>query len=497
VAVEYEYLGEREVKNIAEPVRVWRVRLDEAAATEEAESPKSEVRSPESKKESSKPRRVGTPVFVLVSVLLLGGIVILLYPSLPTFIIHHSSLIIQEAQPPLLPLPDKPSIAVLPFVNMSGDPEQEYFSDGITDDLITDLTKISGLFVIARNSTFTYKGQAVKVADVGRELGVRHVLEGSVRRAGNRVRINVQLIDAPTGRHVWAERYDREMQDIFALQDEITQKIVMALEVKLTQGEQGYLVRKRPDNLEAYDSFLRGWAYYWRFTKETNIQARQMFERAINLDPKFAAAYAGLSIAYLQECVNQWSQDPQTLEQVLKLGQRAIALEDSLPLAHTALSWVYLLKKQLEQAIAETERAIALDPNYTLGYADLALFLNFAGRPEEAIGLAEKAMRLDPHYPAFFVSYLGQSYYLLRRYEEAIAAQKRALTLSPDFLHAHVHLAAIYSELGREEEAQAEAAEVLRISPNYSLEVERQRWPVKDPAALERYLTALRKAGLK
>jgi adenylate cyclase len=498
LALSYEYVGEQTVKNIAKPVRVWRVVMDEAAAALAATQAALRQASPETRgRGTTHHARLTWPkgAMVLMSLLLLvGGIIsvhhLSFHPPTP-------STNIPLEQPPALPLPDKPSLIVLPFVNLSKDPDQDYFSDGLTETLTGDLSKISSLFVIARNSAFTYKGKAVKVQDVGREMGVRYVLEGSVLKADNQVRINAQLIDTTTGYHLWSERYDRDLKGIFALQDEITQKILTALQVKLTQGEQAYLVRKRPDNLEAYDSFLRGWTYYWRFTKEANTQARQMFERAINLDPKFAAAYAGLSIAYLQEWVNQWSLDPQTLEQVLKLGQRAIALEDSLPLAHTAVSWVYLLKKQLEPAIAESERAIALDPNYTLGYADLALLLNFAGRPEEAIGLAEKAMRLDPHYPAFFVSYLGHSYYWLRRYEEAIAAQKRALTMSPDFLHAHAHLAAIYSELGRKEEAQAEAAEVLRISPNYSLEVEKQRWPFKDPAAGERWIAALRKAGLK
>jgi len=389
------------------------------------------------------------------------------------------------------------SVAVLYFENVSGIKEDEYFRDGITEDIITELSKIRGLKIFSRPPVLAYRDKQVTPAQIGQKLRAAYVLTGSVRRSGNRLRISGQLIDTGTDFPLWSERYDRDLKGIFALQDEITQKILTALQVKLTQGEQELLlVHKYPDNLEAYDYFLRGWTYYFRFTKETNTQAQQMFERAVNLDPKFAAAYAGLSIAYLQEWVNQWSQDPQTLEQVLKLGQRAVALEDSLPLAHTALSWVYLLKKQLEQAIAETERAIALDPNYALGYADLAMFLNLAGQPEEAIGLAEKAMRLDPHYPAFFVSYLGQSYYLLRRYEEAIAAQKRALTLSPDFLYAHAFLAASYSESGRAEEAWAEAAEVLRVSPNFSLEVLWQMLPSRDPET-DRILAALRKAGMK
>jgi adenylate cyclase len=266
-------------------------------------------------------------------------------------------------------LPEKPSIAVLPFTNMSGDPEQEYFSDGMTEDLITDLSKLSGLFVIARNSVFTYKGKAVEVAEVSRKLGVRYLVEGSERKAGNRVRINAQLVDATTGGHLWAERYDRELQDIFALQDEVTQKIVLALKVKLTAEEQTRFCQAPTSNLDAYDSFLRGQAYFWRLTREANIQARQLFEKAIELDPQYAGAYAVPSRTYFIEWLLQWSQDPQVLAQGFALAQRAVVSNDSLPLAHTMLGIAYVLQKQHEQAIAEGERAITLDPNYADGYA--------------------------------------------------------------------------------------------------------------------------------
>jgi adenylate cyclase len=275
---------------------------------------------------------VGTTVFVLVfvSVGLLGGIVILLYPSFLPFIIHPSSFITQEAQPPLLPLPDKPSIVVLPFVNMSKDPEQEYFSDGITENLTTDLSQLSGFFVISRNSAFTYKGKAVNVKEVSRELGVRHVVEGSVQKAGDRVRINAQLVDTMTGHHVWTERYDRELKDIFTLQDEVIQKIVFALKVKLTPEEQERFRRTPTDNLEAYDFFLRGVGSFYRSTTEANAQARQLFEKAIALDPQYAGAYAWLGWTYWMEWVFHSSQDPQRdLERAFELAQRARALDDS------------------------------------------------------------------------------------------------------------------------------------------------------------------------
>jgi len=392
--------------------------------------------------------------------------------------------------------PDKPSIAVLPFVNMSGDPEQEYFSDGITEDLITDLSKLSGLFVISRNSVFLYKGKAVKPEQVSQELGVRYVLEGSVRKAGSRVRITAQLIDATTGYHLWADRYDRDLKDIFAVQDEVTQQIVAALKVKLTGREQGRLGRTPTNNLEAYDCFLRGLEYHAQRTQEANARARQMFERAIALDPQFAVAYAFLGRTYLMELVFQWAENPQTAERVFSLGQKAVALDDSQPTAHETLAYAYLGKKQHAQAIAEAERALSLDPNFADAYTTLADILSFAGRPEEAIRLVETAMRLNPSYPASYLWSLGHAYRLAGRYEEAIAALKRVLTRNPDHLTAHVLLAALYSGLGREAEARTEAAEILRVSPNYSLAVVRQRMPYQDPVELERILDGLRQAGL-
>jgi adenylate cyclase len=381
---------------------------------------------------------------------------------------------------------------------MSGDPEQEYFSDGMTDTLITDLSRISSLFVIARHSVFTYKGKAVKVEEVSRELGVRYVLEGSVQKADNRVRINAQLVDATTGGHLWAERYDRELQDIFALQDEIVQQIIRTLKLRLTLWEQGDLVRGRTtDSLEAYDYLLRGLGYYFRFTKEANEQARQMYEKALELDPEYAEAYAVPGDVYWLEWAWQWSEDPQALERAFELERRAIALDDSLPAAHMILGQVYLWKKQHEQALAEQEKAITLDPNRAHSYTGLGQTLAFAGRAEEAIGMIKKGMRLNPHYPPYYLDELGRAYGLAGHYEEAIAAYKKVLIRDPDYSPTHLGLAITYSILGWEKETQAEAAEILRLNPGFSLEVDRQTWPYKDPAALERDIAALRKAGLK
>jgi adenylate cyclase len=290
LALTYDDLGAQAVKNITEPVRVWRVVMDDAA-TALAEQVMQRQAQPGVRSPASQKSRVGTAHLrwvVAGLMLIVASVVAIRYLSRPPLGPQSSSLVPQEAQPPSLPLPDKPSIVVLPFVNMSEDPKQEYFSDGITEDLTADLSKISSLFVIARNSAFTYKGKPVKVQDVSKELGVRYVLEGSVRKAGDQVRVTAQLVDAITGGHLWSERYNRELKDIFALQDEITQQIVAALRVEVREAERERVKRIPTENLTAYDYVLRGWEYYRLITKETTVQARQMFEKAIALDPNYA-----------------------------------------------------------------------------------------------------------------------------------------------------------------------------------------------------------------
>jgi adenylate cyclase len=309
------------------------------------------------------------------------------------------------------------------------------------------------------------------------------------------VRINAQLVDATMGSPVWAERYDRELQDVFALQDEITREIVTALAVKLTQGERESVVRRHTNSLEAYDYFLRGVTYYWRFTPETNVQARQLWEKAIELDSAYADAYAGLGFTYWIETVMQWRRDPQALERALELAQKALTLDDSLASPHMLLGSVYYLRKQYERAIAEGKQAITLEPNLAMAYQVLAEILNVAGRSEEALGMVEKAMRLDPHYPPLYVYALGWTYSMLGRYEEAIPALKKAVTLHPDFWLSHLLLAVSYSELDRHAEAQAAAAEVLKANPHFSVETAFSIF--KDQTLAKRWTVALREAGLK
>jgi adenylate cyclase len=318
-----------------------------------------------------------------------------------------------------------------------------------------------------------------------------------VLKSEDQVRITAQLIDATRDHHLWTERYDRPLKNIFALQDEIVQKIVTTLKLQLSLLEQGWLLRKTTDNLEAYDYYLHGWEYAGRLTKEANAQARQMYEKAIELDPQYAEAYQALGWTYLGELINQWSQGPQILDQAFASAQKAVALDDSLPIAHMTLGEVYLYRKQHEQAIAEAERAFALEPNNADSHVILADILTYVGRPEETITLMEKAMRLNPRAPLIYLFVLGRAYRLTGRHEEAIATFRKSLGRNPNYLFTHFQLTGIYSELGRDEEARAEAAEVLRLNPNFSLETWKQLAPFKDPTIIERWLAAAHKAGLK
>jgi adenylate cyclase len=452
-------------------------------------------------------RRLGTvhlswPVITLAGVLLITGTVLTVRFLSRLPLSPRPSILSPQAQP-ALPLPNKPSLVVLPFVNMSNAPEQEYFSDGLTEDLTADLSKFSGLFVIARNSAFSYKGKAVKAQEVGEELGVRYVLEGSVRKADAQVRITAQLIDATTGYHMWSGRYDRPLKELFAVQDEIVQQLVANLRVEVMEAEFARVRRVPTENLTAYDFYLRGLQAGVRAlteaSKEANEQARQMYEKAVELDPTYAEAYAMLGFTYYNEFFNRWTADPaQALERAFTLAQQAVALDDSLPTPHGVLGFIFLWKKQYEQALAEVKTAMALDPNNPTTHLGLGIVLAFAGQPQEGVEFVEKALRLNPRYPANYLQNLGRAYRLAGRCEEAIAPLKRAIALSPTFIPSRVNLVVCYVELGREEEARAEATEVLRINPNYSLEEAwRHNQPFKDPAVLEHFFAAARRAGLK
>jgi adenylate cyclase len=394
------------------------------------------------------------------------------------------------------PLPNKPSIAVLPFVNMSGDPQQEFFSDGISEQIISSISKIPGLFVIARNSTFTYKGRPVKVQKVAEDLNVRYVLEGSVQRSGERVRITVQLIDTITGHHLWSERYDRDLKEIFALQDEITMNIITSLQVKLTLGEQARARYRATNSLEAYEKYLQGVTYFRRRTKGDNILARKLLEEVIVLDPDFAMAYVYLGWTYLTDIAFGWSESPdKDLALVYELGQKALALEDSLAEIHVMLSGIHLRKGEVEKTIALRERAVALDPNSADCHALLAIALAIGGRAEEAIKVFQKAISLNPLPPDWYLSFLGMAYYLAGQYERAIETYKGVINRNPDYWLAHRGLAFSYALSGRDHEARTAAAEVNRLNPQFSF----AHWVnlyFKNQADRRRLLGALEKAGV-
>jgi adenylate cyclase len=393
--------------------------------------------------------------------------------------------------------PPKLSIAVLPFSNMSGDAEQEYFADGISEDIITALSKLSQLFVIARNSSFTFKGKNVNVQEVGRNLGVHHVLEGSVRKSGNRVRITAQLIDATTGGHLWAERFDRDLTDIFAVQDDVTQQIVDALTINLAEGDQQRLAIEQTGNLEAYDCFLHGREQLWRFTRAQNIQGRELLQRAIELDPKYAPAHAFLAFASILDYANQWSPAWSTaMEQAEMFATRAVALDERYPYAHWALGMIELYSRRHDVAIREAKRLIALAPNLAEGYENLGYALHYSGRSAEALGCFDRAIALNPYYPDVYLHFQAQAMFQLHRYKEAIDILKRRLVRNPGTDVSRVLLAASYGHLGRFEEARHEWQEVFRVNPDYSLEHRRKVLPYKNPDDFELVVDGLRKAGL-
>jgi adenylate cyclase len=395
------------------------------------------------------------------------------------------------------PLPDKPSIAVLPFTNMSGDPDQEYFSDGITEDIITDISKVSGFFVIARNSSFAYKGQNPNVLRVCRELGVHYVLEGSVRKSGQRVRINAQMIDGSTGGHVWAERYDRKLEDIFAVQDEVTHAIIDALMVELGDEERVRREGRGKVNPEAYDCLLRARECLNQMSAKSLMDSRIMLMRAIELDPKLAAAYATLSIVYCAEFLNKWNNPgPNHLEQALEFARQACETDKNEPRAYYALAHCQIWLRHLDDAERAAQRALELDSNFAGGFAALGLVRDYSGRHEDAVGLFERALRLDPQY-GMALQYLGRSQFALERYEEAERTFTRRLIRSPRSDMTRAFLASLYGHTGRVQDAHRLWQEVMEINPHFSVDHIRRVLPFRDPSWFDRYVAGLSKAGLE
>lgn len=395
------------------------------------------------------------------------------------------------------PVPrNKPSIAVLPFDNMSGDPDQGYFADGITEDIITDLSKVSGLFVIARNSSFAYKGLARDVRKVSQELGVRYVLEGSVRRAANRIRINAQMIDGTTGGHLWAERYDRDLEDIFAVQDEVTRTIVTALQVKLTASEEARRENHSKVDPEVYDLLVRARQVALQLRPEAAAEARVMLERAIAIDPDVALAYGRLSVIYFAEYFNQWNNaSADSLTKAQALARKAIATNECEPQGHIALAIVLAWTRHLDEAEAAAERAVALGPNLADAYTSLGNVRDFQGRHEDAAALYRRAHRLDPQFD-LSLHFLGRTLLALGRFDEAEIAFKRRLALSPHSDMTRFYLACLYGLTGRHEEARRYWQEMLEISPDFSVERLKQLLPYKDTNLIDRLTDGLREAGI-
>jgi adenylate cyclase len=394
----------------------------------------------------------------------------------------------------------RPAIAVLPFDNLSGDPEQEYFADGIAEDLITRLSAWRWFPVIARNSSFVYKGKSVDVKQVSRDLGVRYVVEGSVRKVGDRVRVSAQLIDASTGAHIWAERYDRDLQDIFAVQDEITEVVVGCVAPELERSERDRAARKEPQSLDAWDSFQRGWWHLWKFTKDDNGKATSLFQRAIELEPDFSDALSGLAVSHAQDLVHQWSDSPaQTLAELTRAARRSAELDTSNALGQVALSFVHYFAGQREESIAAAERAIDLNPSLSFAYAFHGFLLALASRPDEALVNAERALRLSPRGPMMFTSFwaAGAAQFSAQRYEEAVEWARRAVRANPKAFFPRGYLVAGYAQLGRFDDARRARRELLQLAPSFSISLVRQNLALADSDFVERFIDGLRKAGLK
>jgi len=399
---------------------------------------------------------------------------------------------------PPLPLPDKPSIAVLPFVNLSDDKGQEYFSYGLTEEIITALSKTPKLFVIARNSSFVYKGKPVNVQQVSRELGVKYVLEGSVRRSGDQLRVTAQLIDATTRNHLWAERYDREMKDVFAIQDDVTMKILTSLQVKLTAGEEARMWARGTKNLNAYLKLLAATENMFQFNKEHNALAQQLAKEAIELDPQYASAYVILGKTHMMDVLLGTGSSPkQSMAQAFQMTQKAIAIDESLGAARGLLGFLHTMAGQFEKGIAEAEKAVSLEPNSDIVLQYMGLALRWGGRPNEAIPVIKKAIRLNPFAPSNYIYNLGLSYLFAGQNEEAIAECRKAAAAEPHNLGAQLALAVAYGLSGRDEEARATALDVLRIDPKFSLEGFSKTLVYKNQDDKDRFVDALRKAGLK
>jgi adenylate cyclase len=475
----YQFVGEQTVKNIPDPVRAYKVLMDERDA--------GKLIGVEKKATKGRWLEVAAVIFFVV----IGLIIYQFYVSRPA--VEPASV-----EKMAYPLPEKPSIAVLPFNNLSGNPEDEFIADGISDSIITALSKTPKMFVISRNSTFTYKGKATKIQEVAEDLSVRYVLEGSLQKSNDQLRIHAQLIDAITGNHLWAEKYDRNVKDIFALQDDITMKIITALQVALSQGEQANITARGTDDLEAYLRFLQGQQQFLRNNREGDAAAQKIANEVISQEPTYPSGYYLLAQTHFRNVLTGASNDPKkSLGLAIKNAQKAISLDDSLANAHALLGFIFTMTRQYEKGIAAVDKALTLNPNSVDVYLWAGYVFTWVGKCEDAIKLLNKSIRLSPIPRIDTLFGLCIAYRDCERYEEGISPAKEAILREPDSLFAHTCLATCYALLGQNDEAQAAAAEVLRIDPKFSVENLEKRSPYKNPEDRKRLVGALRKAGLK
>ncbi len=474
-----EHLGELELKGFDHAVGAFRVRLRDGAAVPEPASSDRQSRVPV------------TLRFALAAILLLAfGVAAYAF-------IEWLPRTGEAVAPAATIQADKPAIAVLPFNNLSGDPEQDYFADGITEDLTTDLSRLSGLFVVARNSAFAYKGRSVDVRTVAEELGVRYVLEGSVRRAGDQIRINAQLVDGTSGGHIWAERFDGQLADVFALQDDVNRKIVAALEVSLTAADEERFDRVETTSPEAYDVLLRGIEQYNTFTPESVVGSRELFQRAAKIDPNYARAYANIALTHATEVNFFWTGNrDESIRLGLENADKALALDDSIPQIYLTRSILYLSQRQHEAAFEAAQRTIEVHPNYADGFATLAFIGSYSGQFEEGLAAIDQAMRINPQGTGVYLSVKGRILYQMGRYHEALPLLEQSIERNPAFDRIHLVLAATYARLGRMDDAAWSVEEALAINPAITLSKEYRESIYRRDEDLEHFVEGLRLAGV-
>jgi adenylate cyclase len=479
VDVGFASIGPQTVKNIEKPVNAYKVLLDPADAGKVVGAPKT--------KEPGRPWLIAAVVALVV----VAGGAGLWY--------HQTNLDFEPASVANMafPLPEKPSIAVLPFDNLSGDIDQEYLADGLTEEIITTLSKVPDLFVISRNSTSTYKGKPVSVKQVAEEQGVRYVLEGSMQRSGDRVRVNAQLIDALEGHHLWAERYDRELNDTFALQDEIAENIMVALQVELTEGEELRRMHAGAPSPEAFELLLKSRFHHYRMNKEDNAIARELSSRVTEMSPDYPDAWEMLAWQNLMASRFGWTADrKQTYEQAVRFAEKAYELDPSDAGVSGLLGWLDLYRRRYDEALEHGRRAVELGPGDGNVLAEYAVILGYVRQPEEAISLLKKAMRLSPYYPAWFAAALGWAYMLAGDYPNAIQAYEQLVERKSLLNFAYARLAGFHAMQGDDEKAKFYAGELLKLYPDFRIQDWAKGLPYKRPEDLERELSMLRKAGL-